>query len=66
MGELGERKSHCPHARRRALYFELCYSPFAEEGRPRILTAAIGGSITSVASPPGPLAAGAEGLRRLA
>ncbi|MFZ0959322.1 MAG: hypothetical protein WAO35_00335 [Terriglobia bacterium] len=49
-----------------ALYFELCYSPFAEEGGPRNITAAMDECMTSVASPPGPLAAGAEGLRRLA
>jgi uroporphyrinogen decarboxylase len=50
-----------------ALYFEQCYFPFIEEGGPRTIAAAMGESMwTAVASPPGPLAAGPEGLRRLA
>ena len=50
-----------------ALYFEQCYFPFIEEGGPRTAAAAMGESRwTAVASPPGPLAAGDEGLRRLA
>jgi uroporphyrinogen decarboxylase len=50
-----------------ALYFEQCYFPFIEEGGPRTITAAMGECMwTAVNSPPGPLAAGAEGLRRLA
>ena len=50
-----------------ALYFEQCYFPFVEEGGPRTSREAMGESMwTAVASPPGPLAAGPEGLRRLA
>jgi uroporphyrinogen decarboxylase len=50
-----------------ALYFEQCYFPLIEEGGPRTLTAAMDECMwTAVNSPPGPLAAGAEGLRRLA
>jgi uroporphyrinogen decarboxylase len=49
-----------------ALYFEQCYYPFVDEGGPKTITAAMGESMwTAVHSPPGPLAAGAEGLRRL-
>jgi len=49
-----------------ALYFEQCYFPFIEEGGPRTITEAMGECMwTAVHSPPGPLAAGAEGLRRL-
>ena len=50
-----------------ALYFEQCYFPFIEAGGPRTITAAMDECMwTAVHSPPGPLAAGAEGLRRLA
>jgi len=50
-----------------ALYFEQCYFPFVEEGGPRTSAEAIGESMwTAIASPPGPLADGEEGLRRLA
>ena len=50
-----------------ALYFEQCYFPFVEEGGPRTSKAAMDECMwTAVASPPGPLAAGAEGLRTLA
>ena len=49
-----------------ALYFEQCYFPFVEEGGPRTVTAAMDECMwTAVYSPPGPLAAGAQGLRRL-
>jgi uroporphyrinogen decarboxylase len=49
-----------------ALYFEQCYFPFVEEGGPRTIKAAMDECMwTAVASPPGPHAAGAEGLRRL-
>jgi uroporphyrinogen decarboxylase len=50
-----------------ALYFEQCYFPFVEEGGPRTIPAAMKECMwTAVASPPGPLAAGEEGLRALA
>jgi uroporphyrinogen decarboxylase len=50
-----------------ALYFEQCYFPFIEEGGPRTNAEAMNESMwTAVASPPGPLASGIDGLRRLA
>ena len=50
-----------------ALYFEQCYFPFIEDDGPRTVTAAMDECMwTAVPSPPGPLAAGPEGLRRLA
>jgi uroporphyrinogen decarboxylase len=50
-----------------ALYFEQCYFPFIEEDGPRTSVAAMDECMwTAVHSPPGPLAAGEEGLRRLA
>ena len=50
-----------------ALYFEQCYFPLIDERGPKTITAAMGECMwTAVNSPPGPLAAGAEGLRRLA
>ena len=50
-----------------ALYFEQCYFPMVEDDGPRTLTRAMGECMwTAVNSPPGPLAAGPEGLRRLA
>jgi uroporphyrinogen decarboxylase len=50
-----------------ALYFEQCYFPFMEEGGPRTIKEAMDESMwTAVASPPGPLTAGPEGVRRLA
>lgn len=49
-----------------ALYFEQCYFPFIEEGGPRTSAAAMDECMwTAVASPPGPLASGPQGLRRL-
>lgn len=49
-----------------ALYFEQAYFPFADPVGPRTLAAAMEESMWhSIASPPGPLAAGEEGLRRL-
>ncbi|MDR3676169.1 MAG: uroporphyrinogen decarboxylase family protein [Acidobacteriota bacterium] len=49
-----------------ALYFEQCYFPFIEKDGPRTITAAMGESMwTAVASPPGPLADGKDGLARL-
>jgi len=50
-----------------ALYFEQCYFPFIEEGGPRTISAGMNECMwCAVQSPPGPLADGAEGLRRLA
>ena len=50
-----------------ALYFEQCYFPLSEEGGPRTIQEAMDECMwTAVASPPGPVAAGAAGLRRLA
>ncbi len=50
-----------------ALYFEQCYFPFVEEGGPRTSAEAMNESMwTAVASPPGPLVDGPDGLRRLA
>jgi uroporphyrinogen decarboxylase len=50
-----------------ALYFEQSYFPLVEDGGPRTLTRAMGECMwTAINSPPGPLAAGPDGLRRLA
>ncbi len=50
-----------------ALYFEQSYFPFIEEDGPRTITAAMNECMwCAVASPPGPLADGPEGLKRLA
>lgn len=50
-----------------ALYFEQSYWPFADEHGPRALAEAMDECMwTAVASPPGPLADGPEGLKRLA
>jgi uroporphyrinogen decarboxylase len=49
------------------LYFEQCYFPFIDEAGPKTVTAAMGESMwTAISSPPGPLADGEEGRRRLA
>ena len=49
-----------------ALYFEQSYFPLVEEGGPRTITGAMNECMwTAIGSPPGPLAAGAEGLKRL-
>ena len=50
-----------------ALYFEQSYWPFADEHGPRTLAEAMEECMwTAVAAPPGPLADGPEGLKRLA
>ncbi len=50
-----------------ALYFEQAYFPFADEAGPKTISAAIQESMWNMMmSPPGPLAAGADGLQRLA
>jgi uroporphyrinogen decarboxylase len=50
-----------------ALYFEQAYFPFLDEAGPRTIPAAMDESMWhAVASPPGPLADGPEGLARLA
>ncbi len=50
-----------------ALYFEQCYFPFAEEGGPKTIPEAMNECMwTARRAPPGPLADGPEGLRRLA
>jgi len=49
-----------------ALYFEQTFYPFAEEGGPSTVAGAMPESMwTAVSSPPGPLADGPEGLKRL-
>lgn len=49
-----------------ALYFEQAYFPFADEAGPKTIPAATQESMWhSVACPPGPLADGPEGLKRL-
>lgn len=49
-----------------ALYFEQAYFPFAEEAGPKTVAAAMDESMWhSIACPPGPLADGEEGLKRL-
>jgi uroporphyrinogen decarboxylase len=49
-----------------ALYFEQAYYPFADEAGPKTLAEAMEESMWhSIASPPGPLAAGEEGLKHL-
>ena len=50
-----------------ALYFEQAYFPFADEAGPKTIVAAMDESMWhSIASPPGPLADGEEGLKRFA
>jgi uroporphyrinogen decarboxylase len=50
-----------------AIYFEQTYYPLADEHGPRVLAEAMDECMwTAVASPPGPLADGPEGLKRLA
>jgi uroporphyrinogen decarboxylase len=50
-----------------ALYFEQAYYPFVDEAGPKTIREAMDECMwTAVASPPGPLAEGAEGLTRLA
>lgn len=50
-----------------ALYFEQCYFPMVEEGGPRTVSAAMNECMwCAMPSPPGPLADGPQGLRRLA
>lgn len=50
-----------------ALYFEQSYFPFIEDDGPRTIQGAMDECMwTAVASPPGPLAAGENGLRALA
>jgi uroporphyrinogen decarboxylase len=50
-----------------ALYFEQAYYPFAEQGGPRTIQAAMDETMwTAVASPPGPLVEGPGGLQLLA
>ena len=50
-----------------ALYFEQCYFPLIEPDGPRTAKDCMGECMwTAVASPPGPLVAGADGLNRLA
>ena len=50
-----------------ALYFEQAYYPFVDEAGPKTIREAMDECMwTAVASPPGPLAAGSEGLTRLA
>lgn len=50
-----------------AVYFEQCYFPFSEEGGPTTIPEAFEESMwAAFPSPPGPLAGGPEGLRRLA
>ncbi|MEN6451616.1 MAG: uroporphyrinogen decarboxylase family protein [Thermoguttaceae bacterium] len=50
-----------------AIYFEQCYWPYAEHDDLDRLEEALGENMwCGVASPPGPLAAGPDGLRRLA
>jgi uroporphyrinogen decarboxylase len=49
-----------------ALYFEQAYFPFAEEGGPKTIPEAMDESMwTAIASPPGPLTEGPDGLRLL-
>jgi uroporphyrinogen decarboxylase len=49
------------------LYFEQAYYPLADENGPRALAEALDESMrTAMASPPGPLADGPQGLKRLA
>jgi uroporphyrinogen decarboxylase len=50
-----------------ALYFEQAYFPFAAEDGPRTISEALEESMwTAIASPPGPLVAGDDGLAKLA
>lgn len=50
-----------------ALYFEQAYFPFTDENGPKTIPAAMEESMWhALPSPPGPLAEGAEGLKRLA
>ncbi len=50
-----------------ALYFEQAYFPYADEAGPKTMSGAIQESMWNMMmSPPGPLAAGPDGLKRLA
>jgi uroporphyrinogen decarboxylase len=59
----GRAIAHMPDG---ALYFEQCYYPFVDEHGPRTVAEAMDECMwTAIACPPGPLAEGPDGLKRL-